>query len=446
MQALNLRSEPVAPQKPAEYTRTSQGLSSSKQDESSFDVALKKAKNELDDEKSTSTQEKLEENVTKPKEGNKKNISQNEAQSDSELLCKEDMSKEFSLVEKDLNVENKTAKLETTEFSFDIKDFLTEKKDDSKDLEGLKKKSKIQKDTLGLNTLDISELSNMGQKKFDEKISLLEKDENQLDNSQDVSQELLNSILVGNNQSSNESEIKNLSFESQDISNVLAEESAKLKLNSKEKQQPLISVVDERTVVENANEKNNFVTSITSTGENSAQMTMDFSSNVQQNIQFEGVVNSTGKTATEFSAMLSTEIQNNANEFVKAGSIVLKDNNSGTINLILHPDELGSVKIQLELSDKLIAGKIVVATKEAYDAFNSSMNALKEAFNSSGFETSNFDLSWSGNESSSNSEDNRNFHGFDYEKNINQIVEDDYGKEFIRDTIMYGSSLINMMA
>ena len=40
-----------------------------------------------------------------------------------------------------------------------------------------------------------------------------------------------------------------------------------------------------------------------------------------------------------FASMLSTEIRNNAGEFVKTGLITLRDNKSGTINLVLHPEE-----------------------------------------------------------------------------------------------------------
>ena len=78
MQALNLRPEPVAPQINATEQRTSQGASRSSQDESSFEVALKKAQKELDDEKLSSEKtETAEENATtKTTEGNNKNISQ----------------------------------------------------------------------------------------------------------------------------------------------------------------------------------------------------------------------------------------------------------------------------------------------------------------------------------------------------------------------------------
>lgn len=128
---------------------------------------------------------------------------------------------------------------------------------------------------------------------------------------------------------------------------------------------------------------------VTSTG-NSGEVTMNLGakSSVPANME--------GTKGSQFYSMLTTEIQNSAEEFVKNGSIILRDGNAGTINLILHPEELGNVKISLELHDKMISAQIKVASEEAYQAFKDSIVSLKQAFAESGFDTGSFDLSWAG--------------------------------------------------
>lgn len=453
MQALNLRPEPVAPQINATEQRTSQGASRSSQDESSFEVALKKAQKELDDEKLSSEKtETAEENVTtKTTEGNKTNISQ-EVEEQSSVKNSETLfvknSKTLENEELDLISEEISENLEgqSEELNLLLNQKLNSSEEVSKIDEMLKKTSKkLENKNLSLKETKEFDLSAIIQNSSNKKLKIDEEKEELLDDKLST-QELLNSILTGKTELTEKTDIQNISVLAQDVSAEVTNEFAKTESVKTEKKQPVISVIDERTVTSEGKEQGNFVTSITQTGDNSAQMSMNLAPNAQQNIQFDGIVNQAATQKTDFSSMLSSEIQNNAYEFVKAGSMVLKDNKSGTINLILHPDELGSVKIQLELSDKLIAGKIVVATKEAYEAFNSSLNSLKEAFNASGFESSNFDLSWSGKESSSNQDETKNDYGFYYEKNLTEVVEDSYGMELVRDTIMYGSSLINMMA
>ena len=99
--------------------------------------------------------------------------------------------------------------------------------------------------------------------------------------------------------------------------------------------------------------------------------------------------------------MLTEQISQNAPEFVKAGSILLRDNNSGTINMTMKPESLGNVKISLELSDKVIAGQITVNSREAYEAFRQNLDTLKNAFQQSGFDSAAFTLNLTDNSATS---------------------------------------------
>lgn len=167
-----------------------------------------------------------------------------------------------------------------------------------------------------------------------------------------------------------------------------------------------IIVTDLRTtpqenVQENVeNTKSNFVTDVKFDG-NSAQMTLDLANNVQQNLTSSNT-QSAAASNSNFQAMLTNQIQQNAYDFVKTGSIILKDNDVGSIKLILHPESLGNVKIDLQISDNTINGKIVVASQEAFNAFKDSMDSLKQAFMQNGYETSNFDLNLAGQNNPSN--------------------------------------------
>lgn len=124
------------------------------------------------------------------------------------------------------------------------------------------------------------------------------------------------------------------------------------------------------------------------------QLTMEMAGSAETNITSSSN-QAAGANSSVFQAMLSNAVQENASDIVKAGNIVLKDNNQGSINLILKPEALGNVKISLNLNDKVISGQINVQTREALEAFRESIDSLKQAFTESGFETGSFDLNFS---------------------------------------------------
>ena len=150
-------------------------------------------------------------------------------------------------------------------------------------------------------------------------------------------------------------------------------------------------------VVQKAAEKKEINLSMQKQADGNMQMTMELASRAQENITSSSS-QAAGATGSDFQAMLSNAVQDNAPEFVKAGNVILKDNNQGTINLILRPEGLGNVKISLNLDDKNLSAQITVQTKEAMDAFKESIPSLKQAFTESGFETGSFDLNFSNNQ------------------------------------------------
>jgi len=88
-----------------------------------------------------------------------------------------------------------------------------------------------------------------------------------------------------------------------------------------------------------------------------------------------------------FADALASRLQTGATDIVRSAQIVLQHGDSGIIRLRLDPDSLGGVKIELKMTEKQISGKIIVESDIAGEAFRSSLDALKDAFAESGFET-----------------------------------------------------------
>ncbi len=99
----------------------------------------------------------------------------------------------------------------------------------------------------------------------------------------------------------------------------------------------------------------------------------------------------------EAKAVLLKELQDKMNDrIVKESGIILKDNNSGEIKLILKPESLGKVRIRLHLQDNQLTGKIFVNNPQAQDVFEKNMQTLARAFSDSGFTMSSMDVSVGG--------------------------------------------------
>lgn len=140
------------------------------------------------------------------------------------------------------------------------------------------------------------------------------------------------------------------------------------------------------------------------------QPSVNFATNVQQNITSSSDQSAQASGST-FQQMVNQQVERNIPEFVKAGSIVLKDNNQGSIKLNLKPEALGNVKFNLQISDNKITGEITVASKEALEAFKQNLDQLKTAFQQNGFESADLNLNLADNSGNFNQSGNQEADG-----------------------------------
>lgn len=215
------------------------------------------------------------------------------------------------------------------------------------------------------------------------------------------------------------------------------------------KENALISVIDERTP-SNEKKETGFTKSIQFDAKNQSA-SISLSLDPQNNLSKEVGFGNEKEIENRFQSMLSQEIKNSASDLVKTGSIILKDNNAGLINLILKPESLGDVKIRLQISDTLISAKILVDSKEALQAFKESLGTLKAAFEQGGFETGNFDLSWSGQGESGQGKNEQNAKAHFYADSLPEFVQeaqetDEKILALMKNALQYGTSIVNVVA
>lgn len=98
-------------------------------------------------------------------------------------------------------------------------------------------------------------------------------------------------------------------------------------------------------------------------------------------------------SAQDRSSLLKYLRETGNGEIVKQASIVLKNENSGEIRLMLKPERLGNIRITLNLQDNNIVGRIIVENINVKEAFEHNLESLYRAFRQEGFETAGLDVS-----------------------------------------------------
>lgn len=374
----------------------------------------------------------------------------------------EDSSKQVeSKVEEKIASEEDTQKVdEQKDKKIVLKDENTEKSDikkssDKKVLVKSEQKNEIQAEFSRMNNLVQNQEKNISEIHA-EKISTEEIKINfdgkkakvvQEENNDSTEENILFAELINSDISENQ-----IDFTEQKFSKDVTVKSKKVQTLDKDGK---ISVTDLRTKEAEINEdfaqtQKDFTSEVKFEDDNSATITMNLN---QENVET-NLLSTSNQTAasdgSNFQAMLNNQIKANAPEFVKTGSIVLRDNNQGTINLILHPDEIGSVKIHLSLDGKTVSGQITVATKEAMEVFKNNAETLREAFIQQGFDVGGFDVAYSDNGSFSNQEqfaqENNEKLMANYAQNCYENGTDEVFENFDENTNKFSDYSINIVA
>lgn len=424
----------------------------------SFEDVLSFVKNEMpktESVDSSSVKEKTESVKTEEQTDNSEKIAEKpedsskqvESKVEEKIASEEDTQKVDKQKEKRIVLKNEN--IENTEKS-DIK-----KSSDKKVLVKSEQKNQIQAEFSRMNNLvqnqekNISEISTENNSteeikiNFDgKKAKFVQEEKNDSTEENILFAELLNSDISENQ----------IDFTEQKFSKDVTVKSKKIQTLDKDGK---ISVTDLRTKEAEINEdfaqtQKDFTSEVKFEDDNSATITMNLN---QENVET-NLLSTSNQTAasdgSNFQAMLNNQIKANAPEFVKTGSIVLRDNNQGTINLILHPDEIGSVKIHLSLDGKTVSGQITVATKEAMEVFKNNAETLREAFIQQGFDVGGFDVAYSDNGSFSNQEqfaqENNEKLMANYAQNCYENGTDEVFENFDENTNKFSDYSINIVA
>ncbi|WP_028974876.1 flagellar hook-length control protein FliK [Spirochaeta cellobiosiphila] len=149
-------------------------------------------------------------------------------------------------------------------------------------------------------------------------------------------------------------------------------------------------------------------------------------------------------SSKQFATVLKDRLDKSTNnQIVDQAKFVLKDGNAGEIKLILKPESLGRVRIQIDMHEKNIVGKIFVENNIVKQVFEDNMSSLNRSFNSAGYQTSiDVEVGGQGQKQYQPQEDRSS-------RKLNKLHITDIGNsvpETLKSGREIGESLINLMA
>jgi flagellar hook-length control protein FliK len=92
-------------------------------------------------------------------------------------------------------------------------------------------------------------------------------------------------------------------------------------------------------------------------------------------------------------ASLATRLREQVNsDIVRSARLIIRTGDSGQIRLNLKPEELGSVRVFLDMKEGHIAGRIIVENSSVRDVFEQNLQHLNRAFQEGGITIDNLDV------------------------------------------------------
>ena len=168
---------------------------------------------------------------------------------------------------------------------------------------------------------------------------------------------------------------------------------------TKGKEEQTLTVIDARSSENPKTDKSSFVSKTASISDSVDQTAKESNQIIlgEQNIERAGV-----EEAKSFESrfnenkevVLARELKDSGNDqIVKKASFILKDNNQGEIKLILKPEALGRVKIQLNMNENNLVGKIIVENSRVGQIFENNLSDLSKSFEEAGIPSSSIEVS-----------------------------------------------------